>query len=179
MTELEAYKLLVENAGYGIELNINDVFAWGCTDSETLDGEDAEELIPVIQKYGFTAIIAYASVKRQGAIPQWPVLKNIKDDFYAAQAEIQKLANDGTILYENYYEMEKLREEMQNFDGQTIRWSSFSDRFVKLLNKDPKWRCVVHVAKLKDGTFAVGRSYSETQTRLKRKYDRRKARHPK
>ena len=111
MTELEAYKLLVENAGYGIELNINDVFAWGCGDSEELYGEDAEEIIPIIQKYGFTALIAYASVKRQGATPQGPVLRNIKDDFYAAQAEMQKLADSGTILFQEYYEAEKRRKE--------------------------------------------------------------------
>jgi hypothetical protein len=175
-TELEAYKILVENAGYGLELNMNDIFAWGCADSETLDGNDAEELIPIIQKYGDTALIAYASVKRAGAIPQPPVLKNIKKDFYAAQEEIQKLANDGTILYEEYYEMEKRRKEITDFDGQTSSWSHFSDRFINILNKDPKFgRCVVHVARLKDGTFAVGRSYHETSMRLKRKYDRKKA----
>lgn len=175
-TELEAYKLLVEYAGYGLELNMNDVFAWGCADSEELDGGDAEELIPIIQKYGRTALIAYASVKREGSIPQHPVLKNIKEDFYAAQKEIQELAKDGTILYERYYEMEKRKQEMRDFGGQTTSWSSFTDRFVNILNKEPNFsRCVVNVARLKDGTFACGRSYHETAMRLKRKYDRKKA----
>jgi hypothetical protein len=177
ITELEAYKLLIKSSGYGLELNMNDVFGWGCADSETLEDGDALELIPIIQRYGSTALVAFASVKRNGAIPQPPVLKSIKKDFYAAQAEIQKLADSGTILYERYYELQKTKEEMMNFDGQTSSWSSFTDRFAKLLNKEPEHgRCIIHVARLKDGTFAIGRSYNETAMRLKRKYNNKKKR---
>lgn len=175
-TELEAYKLLVENAGYGIELNMNDIFGWGCADSEVLDGDDAIDLIPIIQKYGDTALIAYASVKRAGAIPQGPVLKGIKSDFYAAQKEIQELANDGSILYSEFYEMKKRQEEMGSFDGQSVNWKFISDRFIKIINKDPKWRSVLNVVSLKDGTLAVGRSQNEAISRLKRKYNNKKKR---
>lgn len=176
ITELEAFKLLIENANYGLELNMNDVFAWGCADSETLEGRDAIKLIPIIQRYGSVALIAYASVKRAKADPQKPVLKNIKKEFYAAQAEIQKLANEGKILYSEFFDTEKRKEEMVNFDGQTSNWSSFSDRFVKILNKEPNYPCVMRVAKLRDGTLAVGRSFHETSTRLKKKYDNKKKR---
>lgn len=177
ITELEAYKLLVKNATYGLELNMNDVFGWGCADSEELSGIDAIDLIPIIQKYGEVALIAYASVKRSGAIPQPPVLKDIKKDFYSAQYEIQKLADTGAILYDRYSDLQKMKKEMIDFDGQTSSWSHFSDRFVNLLNKEPKHgRYVVYVARLKDGTFAIGRSYNETSMRLKRKYDNKKKR---
>lgn len=176
MTELEAYKFLIESSGYGIELNINDIFAWGCADSETLDSEDAKALIPFIQEYGYTALIAYASVKRAGALPQEPVLKDIREEFYKVQKELQDLATKGEILWEDYYDMEKRREEMRNYGGQTASWYSFSDRFKKILHKEPNYPCVMRVAKLKDGTIAVGRSYHEAASRLKRNYERRKKR---
>lgn len=173
--ELKAYKLLVESSDYGLELNMNDIFGWGCADSETLSGEDAEELIPIIQKYGFTALIAYVSVKRQGAIPQGPVLKDCKKDFYSAQKEIQTLSDKGNIMFEEYFYAKKRREEMKALDGQVISWTT-TGRFANLLNEQPDVsRYVIQVAKLKDGTTAVGRSNAETTTRILKKFARKKA----
>lgn len=172
ITELEAYKAVLENAAYGIELNMNDTFYYACGDSETLNNDDAITLIPIIQRYGDIALIAYCSIKRGGALPI-----RIRDGFYEARSEIQNLADNGDILFSEYYDMQEIRKEMINFDGQSSSWRHFSDRFINIVNKEPKFsRCVIHVARLKDGTFAVGRSIAETQTRLKRKYDRKKER---
>lgn len=173
-TELEAYKILLETCGYGLNLNINDVFAWGCADSEEIESDDGIALIPFIQRYGYTAIIAYVSIKRQGTIPQGPVLK-LYPEFYKVRDELQKLADTGDILFSEYFDREEQKKEMMNFGGQRVQWRYNLDRFHNILNKEPKIsRCVVYFVSLKDGTLAVGRSQREALTRLKRNYERRK-----
>lgn len=92
---------------FALTMNMNDTFAWGCADAETLDADDFEYIFPLYQKYSHAAFIAYASVKRDGMPPQDPVLDMIREDFMAAKAEIEKLAEDGTILYEEWYTKNK------------------------------------------------------------------------
>ena len=110
MTELEAYKLVFEDSFF-VSLNMSDTFAWGCSESEDMEAEDVEEIIPLVQKYGRIALVAYAAVKR-GYDPQ---LKNYRvDEYWAAKKEVEKMYEDGKILLEKYVK-EKMKKE--NTDG--------------------------------------------------------------
>lgn len=100
---------LVSDQGcvFHLNLNMNDVFAWGCADSEDMDASDLEEVFPIYEKYGSPALIAYASIKREGQLPQAPVLERIKKEFYAAKAELEPLAAKGEILFDAWHDREK------------------------------------------------------------------------
>ena len=58
------FETLIQNC-HNLEINIGDTFAWGCADSESIEGGDALDLIPFIEKYGDEAIVAFVSVKRE------------------------------------------------------------------------------------------------------------------
>lgn len=99
MTELEAYKLLVESC-FKMTVNLNDTFYYASADAETIEDDDSEELIPYIKKYGHDAIVAYVAIKRDHdpIIPQ-----HITKDFKAAKKELKELAKDGTIFFDRWY----------------------------------------------------------------------------
>lgn len=84
-------------------LNMNDTFGYGCADSESMEGGDLDELFPLYEKYGSCVFVAYASVKRDGELP---IKECQSKDFFSAKKEIEILAKDGTVLWEQYWERE-------------------------------------------------------------------------
>jgi len=52
------YETLIKNC-FSLDINIGDTFAWGCADTESLNSDDALDLIPFIEKYGDEAIVAF------------------------------------------------------------------------------------------------------------------------
>lgn len=64
--DLERYKAmnaLLEGA-FSIDLNMNDTFAFASADAESMNVDDFDELIPIINKYGHSALTAYVAIKR-------------------------------------------------------------------------------------------------------------------
>lgn len=170
MTELEALKMILEDT-FELTLNMNDTFYYATGDCETLEGDDLLSILPVVQKYGTDALVAYVALKR-GHDPTIP--QNITKNFNLAKKELKPLFDSGDLDFEAYYENKKMQEQKEKFNGQVVEWSTLRDRFVNILNANPnKWRRVIQVAKLKDGTLAVGGSAHEAETRLKRKFDRK------
>lgn len=101
---MDRYQKLLKmvNSFFKVSMNMNDTFGYGCADSENMDGEDIEEIFPLFEKYGFSTLAAYASVKR-GYLP---IKERQTEDFFKAKEEIEKLAKDGTVLWEEYWEKE-------------------------------------------------------------------------
>ena len=60
--KLAAYEELMECSFYVI-LNMNDTFG-GAGESEEMNSDDVEEMLPLIHEYGAKAVIAYAAVKQ-------------------------------------------------------------------------------------------------------------------
>lgn len=100
MTELEAYKELVR-CSFSVVINLNDTFSYACAESDDIDRDDVEVIIPFIQKYGRSALIAYCSIKC-GYDPSIP--SELSKEFYSAKEELKKLSETGHILFEQYYE---------------------------------------------------------------------------
>jgi len=94
---------LIRDCHYLI-LNMNDTFGYACADSEQMDASDVEEILHTYQKYGSATLIAYASVKT-GDLPIKPLRTK---EFFKAKKELEKLAENGTILY---YEFLKKKED--------------------------------------------------------------------
>jgi hypothetical protein len=96
-------KILDNSVFFHHTLNMNDTFGWACSDSEEIDSGDLMDMLPLYEKYSYDAFTAYVSVKRGGELPIMPLLT---DNFYKAKKEIELLAKDGTVLYEQYWERE-------------------------------------------------------------------------
>lgn len=87
-----------------LTLNMNDTFGYACADSEEMDADDVGEILDIYKKYGSASLIAYASLK-SGDLPIKPLRTK---EFFKAKKELEKLAENGTILY---YEFLKKSED--------------------------------------------------------------------
>ncbi len=175
--ELKAYKILIKNS-FNIEVNMNDTFWYATADSEQIEANDVDFLVPVIARYGDAAINAYVAIKRQ---IDPTVKQHLTYNFYRAKTELARLFEQRKILHDILDDQEKVGVASQlvvpkyEFDGQTLSWTTFTNRFVKLLNKNPKQGVyLMYLVRLEDGTFSIGRSQSEVITRLQSKYNRKK-----
>lgn len=94
---------------FHIELNINDVFGWACAESGELSVFDVKDVFPLYEKYGSAALVAYEVLRRENK--EQPAHGYHKDPKYLlAKAELEELAKDGTILFEQYY-YKKMKEQ--------------------------------------------------------------------
>jgi len=94
---------------FSIELNMNDTFGWACADSGSLSVFDVKKVFEVYLKHGHVTLIAYEVLNRDGK--EEPAHGMAKDPSYlAAKAELEKLAHDGTILFEKFYDRQKAKE---------------------------------------------------------------------
>lgn len=165
--DLESLFEVIEGS-FTITVNMNDTFYYACADSETLESDDLITILPLITKYGDAALTAYVAIKR-GHDPQ--VTSRLTENFYAAKKELQPMFDSGELDWEEHYDKQERQKEIEKY-GSAIEWSHFTNRFRKMLNKDPKWVATIRVAKLADGTFAIGRSTHDAKTRLDRKWER-------
>lgn len=164
MTKEEAYKKILLSS-YQITINLNDTFYYACADSEEIDGDDIEEILPIFQKYGDDTLIAYVAVKR-GHDPE--IENHITEDFKSAKQELQRLFNDGKILHDIHLDDLNATNEIKEFGGLTYEWSTFR----KPAKDQPGWYQVWNKMVLSNGLISIGRSINDTKTRMKRKLAR-------
>jgi hypothetical protein len=93
--ERDALRKLLGGA-FTIQLNMNDTFAFACSDSEEMDLDDVEELLPLIHRYGRHALTAYVAVKRSkvedcDVQPISCTCCHDGEEYRAARAEIERL----------------------------------------------------------------------------------------
>lgn len=90
----KAFEELLKGS-FWVDLNMNDTFAFACADSEKFNADDFDLMVPVIAKYGQSALTAYAAVRR-GAEPITCPCGHDGPDYQAAKKEIEaiKAANE-------------------------------------------------------------------------------------
>ena len=103
MTDEEKARALEKlvRGSYSIHLNMGDTFAFATAEGEDLDAEDAEELCPLIAKYGYAALTAYAAVARsiRGGRRVDPITcrcNHKSPAYYAARKEIVEMIGGPT-----------------------------------------------------------------------------------
>lgn len=85
----KAFEELLKGAHW-IDLNMNDTFAFACADSEKFNADDFTLMVPVIAKYGQSALTAYAAIRRNAEPIHCPCGHD-GPDFKAAKEEILKI----------------------------------------------------------------------------------------
>lgn len=176
LSELDVYKKIVEDC-FTLTLNMNDAFHWACADAQQLEADDVPKIVPICQRYGVgPTTLAYAAICRGYDSDH---KKLLTPDYFAAKAELQAMAGKGEILWERWDALNDAEEQKAEFGGQIVEWKNSlltqdttKYRFARLLNKPGQGVCVMQVAKLADGTLAIGRSINETLERLRTKYKR-------
>lgn len=104
--EAIAYLLLKEDIGYNpnyekkycFYVNCNDIFAWGCADAEPIQDEEIYDLAKMVVEDPKWGSAKWCILKRK-EMPQWPVLKAMKEDG-SWNFDEKTLAT----LEENYYD---------------------------------------------------------------------------
>lgn len=149
-TKEEILENIIENA-FDISVNLSDTFHYACADSETISGEDYLELIPLIQKYGYYAEVAYFSLKR-GYDPQ--VKKVLTPEFYQAlSSKFICIENDLNITKQN-----ALIQIRFLLEGNTTALLLFPSFFKKCLSAYIEADCAVfsHDNNISNGFFSIG-----------------------
>jgi len=85
----KAFEELLKGA-FHVTLNMGDTFAFACADAEDFSADDFDLMVPIIAKYGQSALTAYAAVKRE-AEPITCPCGHDGPDYKAARAEIEAL----------------------------------------------------------------------------------------
>ena len=75
---------------YSVRANMNDTFAFACSDYEDIEADDVITMLPVIARYGRDALTAYAALKR-GAEPIKCRCNHRIPRYFAAKDEIQDI----------------------------------------------------------------------------------------
>lgn len=96
MTDAEFRNFIMKNC-FWIDLNMNDAMYYACADTERVSIDDLEKIIPLYDKYGWHALLAYVSVKR-GHDPE--IQKRFTQEFYAAKEEILKMKETEELYFE-------------------------------------------------------------------------------
>lgn len=103
MTKEEKYDQLskVFEDTFWFSINMSDTFGYACADVENIVPDDLVKILPIYKKYGHTALIAYASINREGVLP----LSQLQTkDFFSALKELKPMAESGEILFEQWLE---------------------------------------------------------------------------
>lgn len=88
---------LLEDTFY-LVLNANDVFAWACADSVTLDREDIPVALEARERWGFEGHLAVLS-EIAGIEPHQPLLNRIdQEKFRAAREHLKGKLDDSREL---------------------------------------------------------------------------------
>lgn len=106
---------ILENA-FEISINLNDTFFYSTSDSESIYGSDYIDLIPLIQKFGYHAEIAYCALKR-GYNPE--ISKCLTKEFFEAKQEISDMIKNNPP-YEVFFGL----QEHFDLDTKKENWSS-------------------------------------------------------
>jgi hypothetical protein len=118
LTDLEVFEL-IKGSNFTYQFNMNDTFHWACGDYCKIDGDDLTDLIPVIKKHGYMAIIAYEAISR-GYDPDDEM--DIKgEEFENAKLDILNIVSES---FYNLREKLKLRKEEIDFFGEEVQYQS-------------------------------------------------------
>jgi hypothetical protein len=170
MTELEAYRQLISGS-FSLEINLNDCFMWGAAYSSKLDADDIELFLPIYQKYGTEALMAYASINDDFDGDGDHIQKYFNwSNYCQAKEQLRELADKGEIMYERHARLKQEKEDIQDF-GRVIKWGQVSAKRTQRLI--PKGKYLFQFARI-PGLVAIGTSYYETRKRLIAKHLRRR-----
>lgn len=153
---------ILVNSCTGFLINVSDTFCYACSDSEQIDNEDMEELIPYLEDYGHNILIAYVAVLRE--IEPLPIL--ITDAYTEAKAKILELKNAEIIMFYETHER-KTAIELSDKIG-LYEWSYFIKK-----DKDGiryRWNKIVN----DKGMVAVGTTGRQVTTRMINKMEKLK-----
>ena len=109
------------------ELDVSDMFAWGCVHSVPIDRRDLEDLRQIHDKYGDVACIAYASLL-EGYDPSQYLEDCPEDveDFHKAKKEISEAAkcndSDGPSKFLHIFMAQMHRDSEIRVFGNLIDW---------------------------------------------------------
>jgi len=86
------YNMLMDDGLiFGITLNMNDTFGFGCAEDEFMSTFDLEYwMFDLYKKYGYKSFVAYASIKK--GID--PIVGKDDKNFIAAKKEINKIKKE-------------------------------------------------------------------------------------
>lgn len=103
----EDFGLLFHSVG----IDVNDTFAYACSDEERMDWDDFLDVIPMIKEYGCDALIAYAALKR-GCDPIPPL---ITDEFKKCKELLIQKMKDDNLFCVDYNEeiLDRLNKETE------------------------------------------------------------------
>ena len=124
------YELLLDlfGASFGLVINMNDCFAWACAEGCDMEPDDIPIFLPIYEKYGFEALLAYAYLVRdeKESIPMLMqptyagYFKNLKEDqakYCAALSELQDIyeKSKGEFMFSLWWKNNK-QKETEKFD---------------------------------------------------------------
>jgi hypothetical protein len=118
----EILEKIIEDSFF-IIINLSDTFYYACADSEKIEGEDYIELIPLIEKYGYYAEVAYCAIKR-GHDPQ--VKSVLTKEYYLAKDEILNMLTNGN-KYVPFYGLTQAIEKDESTD-----WKDLIKKYIKI-----------------------------------------------
>ena len=90
-TKKEAQELFLSQV-FKFQVNMNDTFGYACADVGEVSDLDYIDLLPIIQNYGYSAVIAYEAIRRGYA----PLQPYINKDFNKAREQILKEMKEET-----------------------------------------------------------------------------------
>ncbi len=97
---MDTNKILNEllSATITFRINVSDTFEFACADSEAVDIDDIQAMLPLIEQYGPDAFTAYVAVKRD----MEPISCQCCWDgpgYQKAKEEILKLKDSGKLFF--------------------------------------------------------------------------------
>lgn len=108
-------KLLTEYT-FSVQINMNDTFHWACADAGELSSDDVEDMLPLIDKFGFYALVAYEAIKR-GYNPE-AGLGYDEDDFKQLKSLILKMMEENeNFLPDLNYNYRKEQKQIKDYGG--------------------------------------------------------------
>lgn len=114
MKKEEALEYLIKTC-HNLVINMNDTFYYACSDTSEVPSEDALDLVPYIQFYGFNALLAYESIKR-GHNPE--ISDYLTPEFLEVkEILIKKMQEESDFLCSLNYEKKEELEQIKEFGG--------------------------------------------------------------
>lgn len=100
---------------FNLQINMNDTFHYACGDVGEINSEDALDLLPFIDIYGFDACVAYEAIKR-GYDPEIP--QHVSKEFLEVkQLLLTKMNEDINFLCDLNYTKRKEAKQIAKYGG--------------------------------------------------------------
>lgn len=139
----EIWELILNNA-HTLHLNMNDTFHYACADGCKISGDDLLDLIPLVEIYGYDAIIAYEAINR-GYDPT--IKKVVTKNFKNAKEQILKSIGEDKepgVFFDLSTKIKNNQEEIELF-GEEVEYSGYEI----IENEGKSIHCVAYLPKKK------------------------------